>query len=279
MAPHLVRPLPFLFPVGQPGAPPKALLSLGLALYRALAAGRAPGPTRFLRSGDAVLSAEAPGLAPEGASGAYRYFDAQADDALLTLAFLRDAAARGAALRSHCPATKILRDRGGAACGVEGEDRRTGEKTCLPARLVVAALGPWSNAIGALAGEDLAPTVRPSRGSHFFLPAGRLPLAAAAVLLDRDGRRCYALPWRGGTLLGTTDAAHSGSPDAVEPTDEDRELMLDAAARYFPGARLSKEDVAGGFAGLRPLAMPGSSRATEALSREDQFTSLSPPPP
>jgi glycerol-3-phosphate dehydrogenase len=271
MAPHLVRPLPFLFSVGQEGAPPKALLALGLAFYRALAAGEAPGPTRFLRNGNAILSAEAPGLAPGGASGAYRYFDAQADDALLTLAYLRDAAGRGAELRSHCAATKILRDRRGAACGVEAEDRRTGEKFSIPARLVVAALGPWSNGVGTLAGEDFAPTVRPSRGSHFFLPAGRLPLAAAVVLLDRDGRRCYALPWRGGTLLGTTDSPDSGSPDAVAPTDEDRDRMLEAAARYFPGARLAKEDVAGGFAGLRPLAAPASSRAAEALSREDRL--------
>jgi glycerol-3-phosphate dehydrogenase len=91
------------------------------------------------------------------------------------------------------------------------------------------------------------------------------------VLLDRDGRRCYALPWRGGTLLGTTDSADSGSPDAVAPTEEDRDRMLDAAARYFPGARLGKEDVAGGFAGLRPLAAPASSRAAAALSREDRL--------
>jgi glycerol-3-phosphate dehydrogenase len=271
MAPHLVRPLPFLFSVGEPGAPPKALLSLGLALYRALAAGAAPGPTRFLRRGDAILAAEAPGLAPEGSTGAFRYFDAQADDVLLTLAFLRDAAARGASLRSYCAVSKVLRDGRGAACGVEGDDLATGERIVAPARVVVAALGPWSNRIGALAGEDLEPSVRPSRGSHFFLPAGRLPLAAAAVLLDREGRRCYALPWRGGTLLGTTDAVDDGSPDTVAPTEGDRELLLDAAARFFPAARLSRDDVAGGFAGLRPLAAPASPGASESASREDRL--------
>jgi len=271
MAPHLVRPLPFLFSVGEPGAPPKALLSLGLALYRALAAGASPGPTRFLRRENAILAAEAPGLAPEGSTGAFRYFDAQADDVLLTLAYLRDAAARGATLRSYCAASKILRDRRGAACGVEGEDLRTGERIAAPARVVVAALGPWSNGVGALAGEDLAPSVRPSRGSHFFLPPGRLPLAAAVVLLDREGRRCYALPWRGGTLLGTTDADDEGSPDEVVPTGEDRDLLLDAAARFFPAARLSPSDVAGGFAGLRPLAVPVSPEAPDAISREDRL--------
>ena len=271
MAPHLVRPLPFLFPVGERGAPPKPILALGLALYRALAAGSAPGPTRFLRRESALLAGEAPGLGPEGWSGAFRYFDAQADDVLLTLAFLRDAASRGAEVRSYCAATKIVRDRRGAACGVEAEDVSTGEKLSAPARVVVSALGPWSNRVGSLVGEDLPPSVRPSRGSHFFLPPGKLALSAAAVLIDREGRRCYAIPWRGGTLLGTTDADDPGSPDAVAPTEADRELLFDAASRAFPGARLESKDVAGGFAGLRPLAAAASSAPSVMASREDRL--------
>ena len=271
LAPHLVRPLPFLFPVGEEHAPPRALLAAGLALYRALAAGTAAPGARFLAKGDPALAAEAPRLDPAGWRGAYRYFDAQADDVLLTLAFLRDAAARGARLHSYTAARRLARGSGGAVTGVDLEDARTGQRASLGARVVVAALGPWSNALSGLAGEDFPPPVRPSRGSHFFLPAGRLPVAAAVVLLDREGRRCYAIPWRGGTLLGTTDADDPVSPDAVAPTAEDREILLEAARRFFPSANLRDEDVAGGFAGLRPLSASDSGGPPASASREESI--------
>ncbi|HET9794682.1 MAG TPA: glycerol-3-phosphate dehydrogenase/oxidase [Thermoanaerobaculia bacterium] len=271
LAPHLVRPLPFLFPVGGKGAPSKALLGVGLALYRALAAGtRSPEP-RFFRRGDAAIAAEAPRLDPPGWRGAWRYFDAQADDALLTLAFLRDAAARGARLHSYTAASRLTRDRGGAVTGVEVEDVFSRERGTTVARVVVAALGPWSNGLSALAGEELPRSVRPSRGSHFFLPPGRLRVSAAVVLLDRDGRRCYAIPWRGGTLLGTTDSDDPSSPDDVAPTAGDREILLDAARRFFPSAGIGEEDVAGGFAGMRPLAAEDSGGPPSRASREESI--------
>ena len=271
MAPHLVRPLPFLFPVGEPGAPSRALLAVGLALYRALAVGARPGPLEYRRAGDRRLAAEAPGLSPEGWTGAWRYFDAQADDALLTLAFLRDASMRGAIVRSRTAVVAVRREAGGAACGIDTRDTATGETGTAGARVVVAALGPWSNALAAFVGEPLPPLVRPTRGSHFFLPAGRLPVSAATVMLDRDGRRCYAIPWRGGTLLGTTDVDDASSPDAIAPTDSDRETLLDAARRFFPSNALSAADVAGGFAGLRPLTAEDASAPADAATREERI--------
>jgi glycerol-3-phosphate dehydrogenase len=270
MAPHLVRPLPFLFPIGEAGAPSRPALAVGLALYRALAAGTPTLPARRLGREDA--GAQAPGLDPAGWTGAYRYFDAQADDALLTLAFLRDAAERGALLRSYTAVRRISRDASGRATGVEAEDLGTGERLSFGARVVVSALGPWSNALSALAGEELPPAVRPARGSHFYLRPGALPVQAAVVLLDREGRRCYAIPWRGGTLLGTTDVDDPGPPDAVAPAPEDRAVLLDAARRFFPAANLTDESIAGGFAGLRPLAAGARARSPDDVSREEAVT-------
>lgn len=271
LAPHLVRPLPFLFPVGEKGAPRKPLVGIGLAVYQALAAGTRSPRARFLRRGDPAIAAETPFLDPEGMTGAWRYFDAQADDVLLTLAFLRDAEARGAGLHSYTAVRKIERGGNGAAVGVDVEEKPSGRRWTRPSRTVVAALGPWSNGLSALAGEEIAPVVRPSRGSHFFLPAGRLPVSAAAVLLDRCGRRCYAIPWRGGTLLGTTDADDFSSPDDVAPTAEDREILLDAARRFFPSARLAGEDLGAGFAGIRPLAANESGGPPSRASREESI--------
>jgi len=278
LAPHLVRPLPFLFPVGESGAPSKAALALGLALYRLLAGSSSAGPTRFLGRGDPRLEGEAPGLAPEGWRGAFRYFDAQADDALLTLAYLRDAARRGAALRSYCAVERIDRGKGGAASGISARDLRTGETLAIRSRIVVAALGPWSNGIAGLVEEELPVFVRPSRGSHFFLPPGTLPVSAAVVMLDASARRCYAIPWRGGTLVGTTDADDPGAPDDIIPTLEDRAELLGAIRRSFPGARLDGEALGAGFAGVRPLAAPPPSRAGSpaGVSREERITEAIP---
>ncbi len=272
IAPHLVRPLPFLFPVGERGAPAKAALAIGLALYRALAGRSSAGPARFLGIDDAGLAAEAPGLDPAGWCGAFRYLDAQADDVLLTLAFLRDAASRGANLRSYTAVRKIARGKGGAAAGLETRDLRTGEAIEIHARVVIAALGPWSNGISALVQEELSPLVRPSRGSHFFLPPGVLPVSAAVVLLDSGARRCYATPWHGGTLVGTTDADDSVSPDAVVPTAKDREDLLGAVRRFFPGAGVTGESFAGGFAGLRPLVAGSSGDSPASASREERIS-------
>ena len=271
MAPHLVRPLPFLFPVVRGRAPSRAALSAGLALYRLLGAGARPGRREFLSRGDEALLREAPGLAPGGWTGAYRYFDAQADDCLLTLAFLRDARDAGAGLRSYTEVARVTRGAKGETIGVEARDVLRDRPVFANARTVVCALGPWSNALSALLGEPLAPSVRPSRGAHFFLPPGRLPLSAAAVLLDRGGRRCYAIPWRGGTLLGTTDEIDATPPDEVAPTALDREILLGAVNASFPSRAIGPDDVAGGFAGLRPLAAFGGQKPSEASREESIF--------
>src|SRR5258706_4069548 len=166
LAPHLVRPLPFLFPVGERGAPSRALLAVGLTLYRALSAGERMGSTSYRAKGDPLIATDARDLNPEGWSGAYRYFDAQADDCLLTLAYLRDAASRGARLHSYTRVRKILRERGGRVEGVVLE-AENGEAKQVFSRATVSALGPWSNELPALLGHDLPPLVRPSRGAHF----------------------------------------------------------------------------------------------------------------
>jgi glycerol-3-phosphate dehydrogenase len=251
-------------------------MALGLAFYRALAWGSRPDPARFLRSGDRGLRDEAPLLDPAGWTGAFRYFDAQADDVLLTLAFLRDAAARGARLHSYIAVRKIARDSRGPASGFEGENRRTGEKVVIRARAVVSALGPWSNGLSELLQEELPPLVRPTRGSHFFLAPGVLTVRAAVVLMDRGGRRCYAIPWRGGTLLGTTDADDSVAPDAVAPTEGDRTVLLGAASRFFPSAHLTERDLGAGFSGLRPLVDHPPGEAPENASREERIMEVIP---
>ena len=276
MAPHLVRPLPFLFPVGGRGMPSRALLSIGLSLYRLLGAGAHPGRNEYVSAREPILARLTPALAPAGWTGAYRYFDAQADDCLLTLAFLRDAKAAGAELCSYTEAARITRGARGEANGVEARDLVREEEVSARGRVLLCALGPWSNGLSELLGESVGRFVRPSRGAHFFLPPGRLPLSAAVVLLDRDGRRCYAIPWRGGTLLGTTDEIDATPPDAVAPTDRDREILLAAVNASYPSRAIGPDDIVGGFAGLRPLAFFDEKTPAADASRDEWILSPSP---
>jgi glycerol-3-phosphate dehydrogenase len=270
LAPHLIRPLPFLFSVGERGAPSRPLLAAGLTLYRALSAGERTGPTTYRAKGDRLIDSEAPGLDPKGWRGAYRYYDAQADDCLLTLAFLRDAASRGARLHSYTRASKIIRGGGGRVAGalVEAENGQTRQ---VLSRATVGALGPWTNQLSALLDHDVAPLIRPSRGSHFFLPPGKLPVSAAVVMLDSENRRCYAIPWRGGTLLGTTDEDDARPPEEIFPTESDRRILFDAVRRFFPSSAIEIEDLSDGFAGLRPLALTGPPRASKDVSRDERI--------
>lgn len=271
LAPHLVAPLPFLFAVGEPGAPSRGMLSLGLLLYEVLAAGHHPGPRSFLRPHDDLLIHEAPGLEPPGWKGAFRYFDAQADDVLLTIAFLRAAAARGALLLSRVEAVRLLRGAGGPVEGAVCRDRGSGREFPIRARVTIAALGPWSNGLGKIAGAALPAFIRPTRGSHFFLPPGRLPVRAAVVMLDAQDRRCYAIPWKGGTLVGTTDVDDRTAPDSVAPTEEDRAELLGALQRFFPSAGLRDGEFLGGFAGIRAIVEEEHGGRPEEASREEKI--------
>jgi glycerol-3-phosphate dehydrogenase len=273
LAPHLVRPLPFLFPAGAPGFPSRVTLALGLWLYDAIALGRNVERHHFVSAVSARR--EAPRLEPREFSGAFRYFDAQADDALLVIANLRDARDLGAALAPRVAMRELRRGARGRTQGVLAEDARSGRRFPIAARSVIACLGVWTGDLEVLLGEPLPVRLRPARGSHLFLRPGALPVSAAVVMLDRDGRRCYAIPWRGGTLLGTTDTEDSTPPERVAPTAEDRDRLLEAAARSFPGAALGVAAIAGAYAGLRPLLEePG--KDPDDLSRRERIFSPAP---
>jgi glycerol-3-phosphate dehydrogenase len=273
LAPHLVRPLPFLFPIGGPESPSRLSLALGLTLYDAIALGRNVARHRFVPAASARK--EVPGLEPRSFAGAFRYFDAQADDALLVIANLRDARDLGAVVAGRVAMRELRRKSGGAVEGVAAEDVRTGRRFPIAARSVVACLGVWTGVLERLLAQELSVRLRPARGSHLFLGPGTLKVSAAVVMLDRDARRCYAIPWRGGTLLGTTDDEDSTAPEQVAPTSADRQRLLEAAGLAFPGLSLGDRDVAGAFAGLRPLLEePG--KDPDDLSRREKIISPAP---
>jgi glycerol-3-phosphate dehydrogenase len=260
LAPHLVRPLPFVFPVFADSRLGPGRLRAGMWLYDLLATFRNVRRHRMLDRRDSERWRE--GLSADGLRGAALYWDAAMDDARLVLANVLGARAAGACVLNHVAMTRLAVT-GGGVTGVELRDGQDGTRTEWTARCVVLCGGVWTNALLASLPGSPRP-VAPTRGTHIVVR----PLVERAFTLaaGRDGRVFFVLPWGGGTLIGTTDVVDDGDPDRVAPTDAEIGYLIDETNRAFPAARLGRADVVATFAGLRPLLRAAGSAS--ARSRE-----------
>ncbi len=255
LAPHLVRPLPFLFPVHRGVGPNRARLAAGMWLYDTLSLFRGVRRHRMLGREGAIE--HEPRLRSEGLRGGAIYFDAQVDDARLTLAVARAAHEAGATALPHARVTEFVTDDGGSIRGAVLRDGLSGEVREVRARLVVSAAGPWTDELRRLADPAAQPRLRITKGVHIVLPSGRVGNRGAIIFPSAlDGRVMFVLPWRDLTYVGTTDTDFAG--DAVEPPPErdDVDYLLASANHLFPEARLTREDVVSTWAGVRPLLAP-----------------------
>jgi glycerol-3-phosphate dehydrogenase len=263
LAPHLVRPLQFTWPVYRGARVARWKLVAGLFLYDALALFRNVGNHRPLTSAG-VLAAE-PALRREGLAGGAQYWDAATDDARLTLATVLGAREAGAVTLNHVLVDGIAQ-RGGRATGVRARDRLTGRALAIDARIVVNAAGPWSDEVRRLDEPDAASAVRGTKGVHVLVPRARVGNRAALTLVaPQDGRVMFALPAGDFAMIGTTDTRTDEHPADVRASREDVAYLLAAANHVFPDARLASDDVTSAWAGIRPLASGGwSGRGTGA---------------
>jgi len=270
-APHLVSPLPFLIPLfGQGGVVAKAVArsySSALWLYDLT------GGIRIGKRHKRVSRSEAIGHFPlldtDRLVAGFLYFDARADDARLTLSLLRTAVdGYGAAAANYAEVVGFLRDDGGT---VTGAQVRNLEAPGAPpfeirARAVVNATGVWTDRVRALGETDPAGSLRPAKGVHVTVPAARFPADIAAVIpVRKDRRSIFVVPWPETDLvyLGTTDTDYEGDLDDPRCTGEDVDYLL-AAANGVSSAGLTRSDVTGVWAGLRPLL---SSKAGARVSK------------
>ena len=270
LAPHLVRPLAFVWPTYKGARLPRWKLAVGLKLYDALALFRNVRGSRALSA--QRVREEIPGLRTEGLTGGARYYDAATDDARLTLANALSASEAGATLLNHASVRGLVIE-AGRAKGATVLDALTGQEFTVRARAIVSATGPWSDEIRKLDAKDDAPAVRGSKGVHIAVPRARLPTpddTALTVLSGVDGRVMFILPAEHHTLIGTTETVTHAHPSEVRASVSDVDYLLASANGFFPGARLVREDVVSAWAGIRPLvasAYSGSGDANSA-SRE-----------
>ena len=267
IAPHLVRPLAFTWPVYAAARVRRWQLAAALTLYDALALFR--NVKRHQRLSSAGVLALEPRVRGDGLLGGARYFDAATDDARLTLATALSARDAGAALLTHAR-VETMRIDGGRVTGAIVRDRLGGTTLEVRARIVVNAAGPWSDGVDALAGVSVGGRVRGSKGVHIAVPRARIGnVAALTVLAPQDGRVMFVLPAGDFAIVGTTDDYELVVPEEVRASEFDVAYLLAAANHYFPEAALRRDDVVAAWAGLRPLAA-GTSGGSDpsAASRE-----------
>jgi glycerol-3-phosphate dehydrogenase len=266
IAPHLVWPLPFLFPLHRGDRLSLWRLGAGMWLYDLLASFRNVKMHRMLGK-RAVLEAE-PMLRERGLRGGARFYDAQCDDVRLVLATARSAMGHGALVANYM-AVRSLERTAGRVTGAEIEDRLTGERATVRASVVVNATGPWADRLRIMEDTGAAPLLRPTKGIHIVVERSRLDHRDGIIFLSPiDGRVLFILPWRDLSYIGTTDTDTVETPDDLTVTPEEVVYLLRSANARFPSARLGLEDVRGTWAGLRPLlaaspAVPESGRSRE----------------
>ncbi|MCU1693655.1 MAG: glycerol-3-phosphate dehydrogenase/oxidase, partial [Frankiales bacterium] len=272
LAPHLVRPMDFLYPV-WPDTARRRLLGLGLTTYDvfALAAlGGRPGAVKRHRRVDAEEAvALAPALEGSGLSYSYLYGDCATDDARLVLAVAQAARRFGALVVPYAEVTGLSHGADGRVDGATVADRLGGAAVALRARHVVNATGVWVDRLQGLDEPGRPPVVQPSKGVHVVVPAERLPLREASVLLPSrqgDGRSMFAIAWGRQTVLGTTDTPYDGALEDLSLTAQDLAYVLAAGNDVF-GRDLSADDVLGAWAGVRPLIRTAGATGMSDISR------------
>lgn len=269
LAPHLVRPLPFLFPVYRGGPVGRLKLRAGMWLYDLLAGFRNIRRHRMLSAEE--VAREEPALRRDGLRGAALYYDASVDDSRLALAAARAAHQAGAVVVTYAEVTGFLRE-GGALTGVRLSDRVGSGDLEVRARVVLNATGPWSDLLRRVADPAAQPRMRTTKGAHIMLPRARVGNRNAVTLRSPvDNRVMFVLPWGDFTYVGTTDTDYRGDPRDVQADAADVRYLLDSANAVFPDARLTAADVLSTWAGLRPLLAPRGEVGESATPREHEI--------
>jgi glycerol-3-phosphate dehydrogenase len=276
LAPHLVRPLPFVVAAFD-GERPDRKVGMGLNLYDAMARGRRredgdwePERHRVI-DGDEVVE-RLPALAGRAPTSGYLFYDCQTDDSRLVLTVLAEAERFGAVCANRIEVTDLL-DENGRSRGVCVHDALSGETFQVRADNVVNATGVWADRLRPeeLHDEAEVPRIRPSRGSHVTLAHETLPLTAGAIVPAGGGRAIFALPWLGSTLVGTTDNEYDADDlDHVRPAEDDVDYLLSAINAYF-GVDVGRGDITGAYAGVRPLIATGDPKKSVDISRKAEL--------
>ena len=264
IAPHIIRPLRFVLP-HHGGLRPAWLLRLGLFLYDHIGGRKLLPPTRTV---DLAKDEVGQPLVPGRFTRGFEYSDCFVDDARLVVLTARDAADRGAVIRTRTRAIEMRQADG--LWQITLQDTSSGERSIIYARTLVNAAGPWvEEVLSAGSGVNTKAKVRLVQGSHIVVP--RLYAHDRAYMFQNaDGRIVFVIPYQNDfTLIGTTDRDYHGNPSKVKASPEEIAYLCDSVSAYLAKA-VSPKDVVWTYAGVRPLYDDGASEA-KAATRDYVF--------
>ena len=265
LAPHLVKPVPFLYPLTRRGWE-RPYVGAGLAMYDAMAAASKydkglPRHRHLLRR---QVRRIAPDFRAEELAGAIQYFDAQVDDARLVVTVARTAASHGALCVNRTKAVGFLRE-GERVTGVRALDLESGREIEIRARVVVNAAGVWTDEIQEMVGGRGALHVQASKGIHLVVPRDRIR-SETGLIMRTAVSVLFVIPWGRHWIIGTTDTPWNLDKAHPAASRRDIEYLLGEVNKILREP-LAHEDVEGVYAGLRPL-LSGESEPTSRISRE-----------
>jgi glycerol-3-phosphate dehydrogenase len=263
LAPHLVKPVSFLYPLYKKVVE-RPYVGAGLVLYDAMEGTKRPVPFHKHMTAKGALKI-APALSPARLAGAMRYYDAQVDDARYTLTVARTAAAHGAVIATRMSAVSVLRSDSGVT-GARVRDEESGREISVSASRVVVCAGVWTDEVHELAGVSAGYKVRMSKGVHIVVPREAIR-SDSGMILKTEKSVLFFIPWGDRWIVGTTDTDWSGDRAEPAPDDADIDYILGAANRVL-ARPLTRSDVIAVYAGLRPLVAAASEKPTTKLSRE-----------
>jgi glycerol-3-phosphate dehydrogenase len=265
IAPHLVKPVPFLYPL-QHRVWERAYAGTGVALYDAMAitSGTAHGLHHHRHLTRRQALREAPCLRKDALTGAIQYWDAQMDDARFTMTIVRTAVSFGALAANRVRVTGFLRQ-GERVTGALVTDLETGEEFEVRARQVINATGVWTDDTQGMADTRGQFHVRASKGIHLVVPRDRLP-SSTGLILRTEKSVLFVIPWGRHWIIGTTDTDWKLAKAHPAASAQDIDYLLEHVNSVL-NSPLTREDVEGVYAGLRPL-LSGESESTSKLSRE-----------
>lgn len=257
MAPHIIWPLRFVLPHHK-GLRPAWFLRLGLFMYDYIGGRKILPPTRTLNMRTDVSGKPLKPLF----SKAFEYSDCWVNDARLVILNARDAADKGAEIRTRSKVVEARRN--GSGWSVVVENLETGDRETITARMLVNSAGPWvDEVLGAAVGKNDVHNVRLVQGSHIVVKR-LFEHDKCYIFQNADGRIIFAIPYEDDyTLIGTTDRDYDDEPGKVEISDEEIDYLCAAASEYFKDP-VARDEIVWTYSGVRPLYDDGASKAQEA---------------
>lgn len=272
LTPHLAKERKFYLPTFSDSKRPLWMLKIGLLIYDFLSSFQ-NRPHQVVGSDETAKALS--GIKTKGLKGAGIYYDAVVDDSKLTLEVLYDALENDKCRAlNYVSLESLIVPTGNEDFIATLKDQLTGEITTISAGNIVFATGPFTDQVlGSIPQLSWKPCLLPSKGSHLWIKKEALPVKESLVMVGKDDRVIFVIPWPDRVLVGTTEKNINGELFDLKPSQEEIDYLLDSLDQYFPDKKIEQKDIIGAFAGVRPLVKEQDTQDLGETAREHKVFS------